>query len=99
MNVVDRKEEHRYELTDGDQLVGFVEYHFHRDQIAYLHTEIKPEFGGHGYATELIRAVLDDARARGLKVLPYCRFVRGFIAKHADYQDLVPESHRSMFEM
>src|SRR5262249_47968336 len=95
----DNAERDRYELWDGDQLVGFAEYHFHGDEMAYLHTEIKPEFEGHGYAGRLIQQSLDDARSRGLKVLPYCPFVRGWINKHPDYQDLVPDTHRSMFEL
>ncbi|HEX5402967.1 MAG TPA: GNAT family N-acetyltransferase [Pseudonocardiaceae bacterium] len=98
MTVTDNKELSRYELRDGDQLVGFAEYHFHRGEMAILHTEIKPEFGGHGFGGQLAKAMLDDARARGLKVLPYCPFTRAWIVKHPDYQDLVPDTHKSMLE-
>ena len=31
---------------------------------------------------------LDDVRERGLKALPVCGFVQGFIARHPDYADL-----------
>lgn len=98
MNVVDVKEKSRYELQDGDEVVGFTEYHFHRGEMALLHTEIQPKFGGHGYGSELIKAILDDARGRGLKVLPYCPFVRAYIGKHPDYADVVPDTHRSMLK-
>jgi uncharacterized protein len=37
----------------------------------------------------LIATALDDARARGLTVVPRCPFVREFIENHAEYQDLV----------
>lgn len=97
--VTDNKELGRYELRDGDDIVGFTEYHFHGDEMAFLHTQIKPEFEGHGFASRLIRAALDDARTRGLTVLPYCPFVRDWMSRHPDYQDLVPPTHRSMFEL
>jgi predicted GNAT family acetyltransferase len=102
VNVTDNKALGRYELRDGQDaggdVVGFTEYHFHGDEMAFLHTEIEPEFGGRGYASHLIRDALDDARTRGLKVLPYCPFVREWMGRHADYQDLVPATHRSMFD-
>lgn len=98
MNVTDDKERSRYELRDGDEVIGFTEYHFHRGELALLHTEIRPEFGGKGLGGELVRGSLDDARSRGLKVLPYCPFVRGWMVKHPEYQDLVPETHTSMLE-
>jgi uncharacterized protein len=98
VNLTDDKDRSRYELRDGDELIGFTEYHFHRGEMALLHTEIRPEYGGRGLGSELIRGALDDARSRGLKVLPYCPFVRGWMVKHPDYQDLVPDTHKSMLE-
>jgi hypothetical protein len=98
VKVVDDAERDRYELRDGDELIGFTEYHFHRGELAVLHTEIRDEFGGRGLGGELVRGVLDDARTRGLKVLPYCPFVRGWMARHPEYQDLVPQTHQSMFD-
>jgi predicted GNAT family acetyltransferase len=38
----------------------------------------------------LARAALDDARTRGLVVMPFCPFVAGFIERHIEeYADLV----------
>ncbi|GAA3480437.1 hypothetical protein GCM10018966_049670 [Streptomyces yanii] len=45
----------------------------------------------------LARGALDDARTRGLRVLPYCPFIRGWIGKHPEYADLVPEASRARF--
>ena len=98
MQLIDNKERSRYELRDGDELIGFTEYHFHRDEMALLHTEIRPEFEGRGMGSQLIQGALDDARSRGLKVLPYCPFVRRWMGKHPEYKDLVPTTHQSMFD-
>ena len=44
---------------------------------------------GHGNGSALARAALDDARAQGLTVIPYCSFVRGYIEHHPEYRPLV----------
>jgi predicted GNAT family acetyltransferase len=36
-------------------------------------------------------------RRRGLRVLPFCPFVRSYIARHSEYLDLVPEKQRAAF--
>jgi uncharacterized protein len=60
-------------------------------------TEIDPRFEGRGLGSQLIAEALDDARRRQLAVLPFCPFVRSFIASHADYVGLVPEERRAAF--
>jgi predicted GNAT family acetyltransferase len=34
---------------------------------------------------------LDDVRSNGLRIRPYCPYVRAFLRRHPDYQDLVAE--------
>ncbi|GGR52497.1 GNAT family N-acetyltransferase [Streptomyces roseolus] len=98
--VTDRPERSRYEILAGDagtETAGFAEYHLSDGEIAFIHTEIDPRFGGRGLGGLLARGALDDARARGLRVLPYCPFIRGWIGKHPGYADLVPEGRRARF--
>ncbi|MFJ3204380.1 N-acetyltransferase [Streptomyces sp. NPDC086989] len=40
---------------------------------------------------------MDDVRRRKLEVLPYCPFIRGWIGRHPQYADLVPEVRRGRF--
>jgi predicted GNAT family acetyltransferase len=40
---------------------------------------------------------LDSAREQGLAVLPFCPYIRGWVSKHPDYADLVPEGQRARF--
>ena len=61
------------------------------------HTVIDDAYGGRGLAKILVRAALDQTRAISRPVLPYCKVVRGFIAKHPDYLDLVPADRREEF--
>ena len=62
--------------------------------ISLLHTEIEPAYQGKGLATHLARYSLDDARKRGLGVLPFCPYINSWIKKHPEYTDLVPEDRR-----
>jgi GCN5-related N-acetyl-transferase len=43
---------------------------------------------------KLIRFALDEARAAGRNVLPFCPFVRSFIQQHPAYVDLVGRPQR-----
>jgi predicted GNAT family acetyltransferase len=97
--VRDHPEASRYEIYVAGQVAGFTRYVRHGDVADFVHTQIAEEFGGHGLASRLIHAALDDARRRGWQVVPYCPFVRAFMAKHPEYRDLVPATERVRFDL
>lgn len=79
----------RFEITVGDELAGFAEYRLTDGGITFTHTVIDDAYGGRGLGGRLASAVLDEARARGLRVNPACSFIRGYIERHPDYLELV----------
>ena len=82
--------EYRYELWADGELAGYTQYVLDRGRIAFLHTEVYESYEGLGLGGRLARAALDDARTKGLVVMPFCPFVAGFIERHIDeYGDLV----------
>jgi predicted GNAT family acetyltransferase len=87
--VVDNPAERRYEATLGDRLAGIVTYRLRPGQIVFLHTEVLPAFEGRGIGSRLAAGVLDDARARGLSVVPRCPFIAAYVRRHPDYASLV----------
>ncbi|MCO5994294.1 GNAT family N-acetyltransferase [Actinoallomurus rhizosphaericola] len=88
----------RFEIYEDGQRVGLAVYRLNGDRIAFTHTEVDPAFGGRGLARQLVTTALDDARRRGLAVLPFCPYVRKVIAENTDsYLDLVPEGERARF--
>jgi predicted GNAT family acetyltransferase len=89
LQVTDNPGESRFEIRAGGELAGFVQYHLRGSQIALIHTETDDRFRGHGLASQLVRETLDAARERHLTVLPYCPFVRSWIAGHPEYADLI----------
>ncbi|GAB2526438.1 GNAT family N-acetyltransferase [Nocardiopsis aegyptia] len=88
-DVVDARDRRRYEITADGKVAGFAEYILTDELVTFTHTEIDPAFEGRGLGGALVRAALDDVRSRGLKVLPLCPFVKGWIQRHRDYADLV----------
>jgi predicted GNAT family acetyltransferase len=90
LKVADNPCENRYEGRDGEELVGSAAYTLRPGLIAFTHTQIVPRLQGKGAGSQLAQAVLDDARARGLAVLPLCSFINWWIEQHDDYADLVP---------
>jgi uncharacterized protein len=100
--ITDNKAESRFEICVGGERAGLVQYHIPSQDpgaISFLHTEVDDRFQGMGLAGKLARAVLDSARERGLQVLPYCPYIKTWIAKHPDYVDLVPEDRRAEFDL
>jgi len=95
--VTDDEAQSRYELTVAGELAGFITYKRRDQAISLIHTEVEPRFQGEGLATQLARFALDDARERGLAVLPFCPYVNSWIKKHPDYTDLVPAGRRAEF--
>jgi uncharacterized protein len=98
-SVVDNPREERFEIRAGEQLAGFTQYRRRPGLIAFVHTEVDPQFEGQGVASRLIKTALDTARAESLAVLPFCPFVRAYIDKHHDYLDLVPADYREHFDL
>jgi len=97
IEVADNPAENRYEIRVDGELAGFAQYRQRPAGLAFTHTEIDDRFEGQGLGGRLVSFALDDARSRGLAVLPFCPFVKGYIEGHPEYLDLVPEQKRSEF--
>jgi predicted GNAT family acetyltransferase len=85
---------HRFEAAlDGE--VAFAEYRRAPEGLVLPHTVVPPASEGHGVGGALARAALDYARAEGLKVLPTCSFMAGWISRHPEYAELVHPDYKA----
>lgn len=90
VTVTDNRESRRYEaFLDAGVVAGFARYRLRDDAIVFTHTEVDDAFEGRGVGSALAREALDDARERGLSVVPRCPFIRSWIESHPEYADLV----------
>lgn len=87
-NVIDNAAKHRFELAVGG-VTAVAAYRIEGDTISFTHTVVPEEIEGQGVGSRLIRAALDQVRERGLRVVPLCYFVKGYIERHPEYQDLL----------
>ena len=99
VEIVERPQRSRFEVYVDSELAGFADYRHASDRLSFTHTEVAEKFAGRGLATALIRTALDEARNRGAGVLPFCSFVRAFIARNPEYLDLVPADQRERFDL
>ena len=90
VEVTNNEAEHRYEARVGGELAGSAYYDTADDLIVFTHTEVDDAFEGKGVGSALAKGALDDVRADGRrKVVPRCPFIKGWIERHPDYQDLL----------
>lgn len=89
--VIHERDEHRYRLAiDGSDDAALAYYRIDDNGHRVLtHTEVPYEFSGQGLASKLARAVFDDARASGTKLVLQCPFMAGWYARHPEYRDVV----------
>jgi predicted GNAT family acetyltransferase len=78
----------RYEYQVGGALAT-VSYRRTPGVATLTHARVPDELGGQGVGSAMVRAVLEDVRARGETVVPACGFVRAYIGRHPEFQDLV----------
>jgi len=88
LEVADNPEAHAFEIRVEGQL-ALVAYRKREGSITYTHTEVPEALEGHGIAGKLAKHALDYARANGLRVVPQCPYVKAYIARHPEYQDLL----------
>ena len=91
-DVRDDPAEQRYELAVGGGDTAYAAYDLAGDTITFTHTVVPPGRQGEGLGTVLIQGALDDARRRGLGVIPQCPFVAAYMNDRLETQDLLATS-------
>lgn len=79
----------RFSISVDGQKAGFTEFIDHAGQRIFPHTEIGDGFSGLGLATILLREALEATRAAGLRIVPVCSMVAGFVEKNPEFADVI----------
>ncbi len=89
LSVVERPEQHRYELRLGGEVRGLVVYCDDDRVRAIIHTEIDHRVQGRGLAGVLVRQALVDIAREGRQVQPACGYAAWYIEQHPEFAHLV----------
>jgi predicted GNAT family acetyltransferase len=80
-----------YAVVDGQESV--CEYSAAGEKtLNFTHTYVPPALRGKGIAEQLVHEALEDARNRGFKVIPSCWYVKLYIDRHPQLQDVLAGS-------
>lgn len=77
----------RYELDFGDGTV-WATYAREGDTLAIRHVEADPQLRNTGAAGRFMQALVDRARADGVKLRPICGYAAHWLRRHPDSADV-----------
>jgi predicted GNAT family acetyltransferase len=86
--VRDNLDRSRFELDVGGQ-IAFATYARRGRTLVIPHVEAPPNLRGTGAAGQLMRGVMEAARAEGLKVSPLCGYAAAWIRRNREFHDLL----------
>ena len=89
IEVVHAEADRRYEVMVDGVRAGSAHYRRKGDTVVFTHTEVADSYEGKGVGSALARGALDDVRARGEHVIAECPFIKAYIERHPEYQDLL----------
>jgi predicted GNAT family acetyltransferase len=91
VEITNNTADQRFEAHLGSD-TAFAEYRLRPGHIILPHTVVPPAFEGKGVASALARTAFRYARDNGLKVIPTCPFMAGWVKKHPEEHDIVDPS-------
>jgi uncharacterized protein len=80
----------RFSMVVDDQTC-VLEFQRSGDVVNINSVRVPDAVGGRGLAGKLTRHALDWACSKGLRVKPNCPYVKSWIERHPDYQNLVTD--------
>ena len=93
VEIFNNKARNRFELSVEGQ-TAVTEYMMPGDKIIFTHTEVPVALEGNGVAGLLAKTALEWAKEQGLKVMPLCPYVAGYIKRHPEWKALLLEGFR-----
>ena len=87
--VVDDPAASRF-MVEADGKVAELVYQLEGDRLLLIHTGVPRALEGRGLGGKLVAAAMDEAKRRGLTVVPLCPFARGWLVRHPDVAATVP---------
>lgn len=87
--LIDNKEKKQYEFHIGEYMPKIEYIKSETGEIYLTHTEVPVALEGQGIGSQLIKKALEDIKSQGLRLVPLCPFVAGYIQKHPEWRSIV----------
>lgn len=87
--LIDNTEAKQYEFEIGDRIAKIEYIKSNNGEIYLTHTEVPTELEGGGIGTQLVEKSLEDIDEKGLRLVPLCPFVVGYIRKNPEWRRIV----------
>lgn len=87
--LIDNVEAKQYEFHVGNYIPKIEYIKTNTGDIYLTHTEVPAELEGKGIGGQLVKKVLSDIEQKGLRLVPLCPFVAGYIQKHPEWRKIV----------
>ena len=96
-DFLDAPDRSRFELYDGEELLGWMDYRPAGSSAILAHTEVTADHEGDGLGGILVRESITAIAAEGRTVIPTCPFAAAYIRRHPELVPHVDRSLRSQF--
>ncbi|RYY90893.1 MAG: N-acetyltransferase [Chitinophagaceae bacterium] len=83
MTIHNNPTNQRFEtVVDGE--TAYIEYRMKGDAIALMHTWVPEVLEGRGIASALTKWTLEWVKEKGMPLLVYCPYVKGWMERHGE---------------
>lgn len=87
--LIDNEAKKQYEYHIDGQIARIEYIKTVNNEIFLTHTEVPEALEGRGIASSIIGKALADVERQGLRLVPLCPFVAGYIQRHPEWKRLV----------
>jgi predicted GNAT family acetyltransferase len=90
--IINNEKQLHFEIYEGDE-IAFLEYRFHNNTIALMHTVVPKSMEGKGIASTLAAYAFQYAKANSKPVSVYCPYISTYIKRHPELQEQITTGH------
>ena len=81
----------RYELRADGELLSWARFSVTADVVTVPHVETEPQHRGNHYSSTLMEGLVEDLRARDLRIEPLCWVARSYVESLPDAATLLAD--------
>lgn len=89
IEIKHNSEKNRFDLFLNDKEAGEIEYEIRRNKILLMHTGVRKEHEGKGFARLLLEFAINYAKENELRVQPICSYTKRVFERNPEYKKLL----------